>query len=104
LDDEIALAKAVAAEALSTPGIHSLGTGQYAEAATYGLGEKVLGVVVRPEEVEVHVVVRYPLVREAGSVMGLADMVRERTAPWVGGRRVRVIVEDVFEEPEDVAV
>lgn len=102
--DEISLAKAVSEAALSTPGVHSLGTGRYAEAATYGVGEKVLGVVVRPGEVEVHVVARYPLEKEAGSVMGLADMVRERTARQAGGRKVTVVVEDIVEEPQGAAV
>jgi hypothetical protein len=77
LADGIQLARVAAAAALATEGIHSLGTGRYAEAATYDVGEKVSGVVVTPEEVEIHVVARYPLVRP---IPELAESLRERVS------------------------
>jgi len=69
-----------------------LGTGRYVEAATYGPGEKVTGVVVAPDEVRVHIVVRYPLPE---SIPALAERVRERAASRVGGRPTTVVVEDL---------
>jgi hypothetical protein len=60
LDDDLQLARAAAEAALATEGVYSLGTGRYVEAATYGPGEKVTGVVVGPDEVRVHIVVSYP--------------------------------------------
>lgn len=92
MSDELRVAAASAAAAISTDGIHSLGTGRYAEAATYGPGEKVSGVVVSPDEVEVHVVARRPLVEP---IPELAQSVREHVAPAVGSRKVRVVVEDL---------
>lgn len=90
--DDIQLARAAAAAALATEGVHSLGTGRYAEAATYGAGEKVTGVVVGPEELEIHVVVRYPLPKPIPEV---ANNILERVAPQAGGRKATVVVEDL---------
>lgn len=92
MDDELRVARALADTALSTDGVHSLGTGTFVEAATYGPNEKVLGVVVAGEKVEVHVVALYPL---QGSVPELADRIRERVGPEAQRRRVDVVVEDV---------
>ena len=86
------LARAVAEAALATDGVYSLGTGRYAEAATYGAGETVTGVVVGPDEVRVHIVVRYPLVEP---IPALAERVRERAALRSGGRAMTVVVEDL---------
>lgn len=69
-----------------------MGTGRYAEAATYGAGEKVTGVVVGPEELEIHVVVRYPLPKPIPEV---ANNIRERVAPQAEGRRTMIVVEDL---------
>ncbi len=78
--------------ALTTEGVYSLGSGRYVEAATYGPGEKVTGVVVAPDEVRVHIVVRYPL---SESIPALAERVRERVASSTGGRPTMVVVEDL---------
>jgi hypothetical protein len=83
LDDDLRLARAVSEAALATEGVYSLGTGRYVEAATYGPGEKVTGVVVGPDEVRVHIVVRYPLPEP---IPALAERVRERAASRTGGR------------------
>ena len=98
--DNLQLARIVSEAALSTEGVHSLGTGRYAEAATYGPGEKVTGVVVGNDEVRVHIVVRYPLVEP---IPALAERVRERVASRVGDRPTTVVVEDL-EVEQDVGL
>ena len=90
--DDLQLARAVSEAVLTTSGVYSLGTGRYAEAATYGAGEKVTGVVVNPNEVRVHVVARYPL---GEPIPILAERIRERVASKVGGRTTTVVVEDL---------
>ena len=90
MDDDLQLARAAAEAALATEGVYSLGTGRYAEAATYGPGEKVTGVVVGSDEVRVHIVVRYP---PPEPIPALAERVRERAASIVGGRATTVVVE-----------
>lgn len=69
-----------------------MGTGRYVEAATYGPGEKVTGVVVGPDEVRVHIVLRYPLPEP---IPALAERIRERAASSAGGRATTVVVEDL---------
>lgn len=78
--------------ALTTEGVRRLGTGRYVEAATYGPGDKVSGVVVEPDEVEVHIVVAYPMDQP---IPALAERVRERVAASVGGRATTIVVEDL---------
>ena len=89
--DDLQLARAAREAALATEGVRRLGTGRWSEAATYGPGEKVSGVVVEPDEVEVHIVVGYPLTQ---SIPALAQRVRERVALSVG-RATTVVVEDL---------
>jgi hypothetical protein len=69
-----------------------MGRGRYVEAATYEGSEKVSGVVVGPEDLEIHIVARYPLPRP---IPEIAESIRERVAPQAGGRRMRVVVEDL---------
>ncbi|CAN5908366.1 hypothetical protein BH23ACT11_BH23ACT11_09630 [soil metagenome] len=90
--DDLQLARAAQKAALATRGVHKLGTGRFVEAATYGPGEKISGVVVAPERVEVHIVATYPLEKP---VPDLAQDVRERVSPEVEGRETDVVVEDV---------
>jgi hypothetical protein len=90
--DDLQLAKAISKTVLATDGVYSLGVGRYSEAATYGAGEKVTGVVVDPGEVRVHVVLRYPL---AEPIPALAEHIRERVAPEAEGRITTVVVEDL---------
>ncbi len=78
--------------ALATEGVHSLGHGRYVEAATYKGSEKVSGVVVGPEDLEIHIVARYPLTRP---IPEIAENIRERVAPEAGGRKTRVVVDDL---------
>lgn len=53
---DLTLTNAASQAALSTDGIHFLGTGRYVEAAIYGPGEKV----VEPEGFEVRGLADYP--------------------------------------------
>jgi hypothetical protein len=69
-----------------------MGRGRYVEAATYEGSEKVSGVVVGPEDLEIHIVASYPLPRP---IPEIAESMRERVAPRAGGRRTRVVVEDL---------
>jgi hypothetical protein len=92
LDNDLQLARIVSEAALATEGVYSLGTGRYVEAATYGAGEKVTGVVVGTDEVSVHIVLRYPLPEP---IPALAERVRERAASRSEGRAVRIVVEDL---------
>lgn len=96
-DEALRVARAASDAALATEGVVRLGQGLYAEAATYGAGEKVVGVMVDKERVEVHVVVGYPPPRPLPE---LAGEVRERVAREVGGRTVNVVIDDVEEASE----
>ena len=90
--DDLQLARAISEAVLATEGVYSLGVGRYAEAATYGVGEKVTGVVVGSDEVRVHIVASYPLVEP---IPALAERVRDRVASEVEGRTTTVVVEDL---------
>jgi hypothetical protein len=92
LADDLQLARAASEAALATDGVYALATGRFVEAATYGAGEKVTGVVVGPDEVRVHIVVRWPLPEP---IPVLAERVREKVAPGALGRTTTVVVEDV---------
>ena len=92
MSDGIQLARAAVEAALATEGVHSMGRGRYAEAATYEGSEKVSGVVVGPGDLEIHIVARYPLPRP---IPEITENIRERVAPQAGGRRIRVVVEDL---------
>ena len=89
---ELLLARAAAQAALATEGVYSMGRGRYVEAATYEGSEKVSGVVVNPEEVEIHIVARYPLPKP---IPEIARSIMERVAPQAGDRRTVVVVEDL---------
>ena len=78
--------------ALATEGVHAMGRGRFVEAATYDGPEKVSGVVVGPDEVEVHVVVRWPLPKPIPEIAG---NIIERVAPQAGGRRTTVMVDEL---------
>ena len=90
--EDLQLARAASEAALATDGVYALATGRFVEAATYGAGEKVTGVVVGPDEVRVHIVVRWPLPEP---IPTLAERVREKVAPGALGRTTTVVVEDV---------
>lgn len=89
---DLNVARSVAQAVLALEGVHSLGAGRYAEAATYGPGEKVMGVVVWPEEVQVHVVARYP---EGTPLRDLMERVGRAAEDLAQGRSVSVVIEDI---------
>jgi len=78
--------------ALATDGVYSMGRGRYVEPATYEGSEKVSGVVVGPEDLEIHIVARYPLPRP---IPEIAENIRQRVAPEAGGRKTTVVVDDL---------
>ena len=90
--EDLQLARAPSEAAPATDGVYALATGRFVEVATYGAGEKVTGVVVGPEEVRVHIVVRWPLPEP---IPALAERVREKVAPGALGRTTTIVVEDV---------
>ena len=90
--DDLQLARAASDAALATDGVHSLGGGLFVEAATYGVGETVGGVVVTDNGVEVHIVAEYPPPKP---IPELADNVKDNVAPEVEGREVSVVVQDL---------
>jgi uncharacterized alkaline shock family protein YloU len=92
LAGELLLARGATQAALATEGVYSMGRGRYVEAATYEGSEKVSGVVVNPEEVEIHIVARYPLPKP---IPEIARSIMERVAPQAGDRRTVVVVEDL---------
>jgi len=69
-----------------------MGRGRFVEAATYEGSEKVSGVVVGPEDLEIHIVATYPLPEP---IPEIAENIRERVAPEADGRKIRVVVEDL---------
>jgi uncharacterized alkaline shock family protein YloU len=92
LADGIELARAASVAAHATEGVHSMGRGRYVEAATYEGSDKVSGVVVTPEDLEIHIVARYPL---PSPIPEIAENIRERVAPEAGGRKTVVVVDDL---------
>ena len=90
--EELELARAAAQAALATDGVYSMGRGRYVEAATYEGTEKVTGVVVKPDEVEIHIVARYPRPSPRPEI---SRSIIERVAPRAGDRRIVVVVDDL---------
>ena len=78
--------------ALATEGVHALGHGRYVEAATYDGNEKVSGVIVRPDEVEIHVVASWPLPKPIPEIAG---SIRDRLGSEAGQRKTTVVFENL---------
>jgi hypothetical protein len=94
-DDPVSAGLAVLAErvmqaAASCPAVAGLSGGPYGTVATYLPGRTLLGVAVRPGEVEVCVTVWYGLPLAAA-----AQQVRDAVAAVAPGRAVNVILGDV---------
>ncbi|GAA2849319.1 hypothetical protein GCM10010517_06640 [Streptosporangium fragile] len=79
------LARTVAATVRSHPDVADLTGGPFGTVATYLPGERVPGVALREDEVEVSIVVRL-----GRPLPEIADEVRVAVAPLVGGRPVNV--------------
>jgi hypothetical protein len=56
LESEARTAEKIAEQIRRVPGVYSLGRGRLVEAATYGRGKTVRGVVVESESVTVHII------------------------------------------------
>ncbi len=83
-------ASAVRMAALRSRFVAGLHPGEFGEAATYGVGDRVVGVQVRDDAVVVHVVSRWGT---AASDL-VADVRALVSAPALG-RRIDVVIQDV---------
>lgn len=83
------VADLVAAATLAVPGVTALHPGSFGEVATYLPGRRVVGVRLRDEVAEVHVVVAM-----GARLLDVAAVVRDAVGPLVG-RPVEVFVEDI---------
>jgi hypothetical protein len=78
LESEARTAEKIAEQIKRVPGVHSLGRGRLVEAATYGRGRTVRGVVVESGSVTVHIVAEVP----AGLPLPeLAERIRQAVTP-----------------------
>jgi hypothetical protein len=86
----VTTADEVAAAVAAAPGVSRLSRGHLGGVGTYPPGRRVTGVVLREEDLEVHVIGRY------GTPVGaIAAEVRQAAEPFAGGRPVHVIIEDL---------
>ncbi len=83
-------AEQIAAAVSAAPGVASLSGGRLGGAGTYLPGRRVTGVVIRDDELELHVIGRY-----GTSVAEIAADVRRAVEPFAGDRTVHVIIEDL---------
>lgn len=98
-EDDVRLAELIRDAVLETPGVARMGRGRLAEAATYWVNRKVVGVVIRPDAIEAHVVARYP---EALPLPDLDRRLRARLQPLARGRRTDLVFEDLAMPDETV--
>ena len=74
----------------AVPEVAGLSGGRLGGVGTYLPGRRVTGVVIRGEDVEVHVVGRYGV-----PVAEIAAAVRQAVQPYAGDRTVHVVIEDL---------
>ncbi|WP_181019773.1 Asp23/Gls24 family envelope stress response protein [Nonomuraea typhae] len=87
-------ARAIADEALRVPGVAGLTGGPFGTVATYLPGERLAGVAVRDDGVEISIAAR------AGHPLpDLADDVRRAVAGLVGPLPVNIRIDDLVEDP-----
>ncbi|MFH5821108.1 hypothetical protein [Georgenia sp. AZ-5] len=91
-------ADAVAAAVLAVPGVARLHTGAFGEVGTYLPGRRVAGVRIRPDGVEVHVVVEHALLDRRVPLPVLAEQVHRAVGAQVPGP-VHVYIDDLDEPP-----
>ncbi|MDZ4734592.1 MAG: hypothetical protein SGJ16_13530 [Nitrospirota bacterium] len=100
----VAIAKAIAAMVEKVPGIAGIGSGIFAEVATYGPGTKVEGVVVGLDHdqvtVEIHVIVAGPGPYPRLNLIDLADRVRREVLRVLEKLHIDVVgrVDVVFDD------
>ena len=80
----------IAAAVSTIPQVAGLSGGRLGGVGTYLPGRRVTGVVIRGEDVEVHVVGRYGV-----PVAEIAAAVRQAVQPYAGDRTVHVVIEDL---------
>ena len=83
-------AEQIAAAVSAASGVASLSGGRLGGVGTYLPGRRVTGVVIRDDELELHVIGRY-----GTSVAEIAAGVRRAVEPFAGDRTVHVIIEDL---------
>lgn len=98
--DPFEIARTVAEAVRALPEVAALGSGRYAEAATYGPDGRVRGVVVRAEPpewlVEVHLVARYSAHLDLeGTAARVRAQVSEALARRGVATRVDVFIDDI---------
>lgn len=81
----------IVAAVLACPLVAGLHGGRDGQAVTYPPGRRITGIRITVDEVAIHVVVCYPAVMEqvAGQIR------RAAVAPFAGGLRVDVAIEDI---------
>jgi hypothetical protein len=80
----------IAAAVSAAPGVAALSGGRLGGVGTYLPGRRVTGVVIRDEDLEVHVVGRYGV-----PVARIAADVRRAVEPYAAERTVHVVIEDL---------
>ena len=83
-------AEQIATAVSAVPTVAALSGGRLGGVGTYLPGRRVTGVVLREDDLEVHVVGRYGV-----PVAQIAAEVRQAAEPYVGDRMVHVIIEDL---------
>ena len=83
-------AEQIATAVSALPAVAARSGGPRGGVGTYLPGRRVTGVVLREDDLEVHVVGRYGV-----PVAEIAAEVRQAAEPYVGDRTVHVIIEDL---------
>jgi hypothetical protein len=83
-------AEQIATAVSAVPAVAALSGGRLGGVGTYLPGRRVTGVVLREDDLEVHVVGRYGV-----PAAQIAAEVRQAAEPYVGDRTVHVIIEDL---------
>ncbi|WP_211489695.1 hypothetical protein [Georgenia thermotolerans] len=96
------VAVAVAEVTRAVPGVARLHPGAFGEVATYLPGHRVPGVRVRPDGVEVHVVVERALLDRREPLPQVAERIHRAVAALTGGP-VHVFIDDLAEPPRPPA-
>jgi uncharacterized alkaline shock family protein YloU len=104
---EVAIARAAVAAVRTVPGVVDVSPGRYAEAATYGPGERVGGVAVRRDggalDIQVHLRVRYSDTLVLPELAAQVRIAVHESVDGLGGgplRTVGVAFDDVLIEGE----
>ena len=85
----------IATRVAACPGVVRLSAGSSGTVETYLPGDRVVGIRVVRDNVEIHVVGRW----EVASPV-LADAIRAKVASLVDGRRVDVVIDEISDPPD----